>query len=93
MNRAAAGRAVKDESAEFSLQIGLHVQQLKAEHLRLERDGMGAVKASVVSLVHDGACVLRLPGNRSDGAFGDVAFPMRHDAGTLVRCSGETAAT
>lgn len=32
--------AVKDEPTEFSFEIGLHVQQLKAEHLRLEGDGM-----------------------------------------------------
>jgi hypothetical protein len=31
---------VKNESSELPFEIGLHVQQLKAQHLRLERDGM-----------------------------------------------------
>jgi hypothetical protein len=40
MNVEAARRAVKDVPTEFALQIGLHVQQLKTQHLRLERDRM-----------------------------------------------------
>lgn len=69
VDRTTARRAVKDEPTEFSFEVGLHVQQLKAKHLRLERDGMRAVEASVVGFVHDGARVLRLLGNGSDGTF------------------------
>ena len=35
-----ARRAAKDEPTEFSFEIGLHVQEFEAQHLRLERHGV-----------------------------------------------------
>jgi hypothetical protein len=40
VDRAAARRPAKDETAEFSFWIGVRVQRFEAQHLRLERDRM-----------------------------------------------------
>jgi hypothetical protein len=40
----------------------------------LERDGVRAVEASIVCLVHNGVCVLRLIGHDVDGSLEDVAL-------------------
>lgn len=53
MNRPAAVRAVEDEQPELALKIGLHLQELEAQHLRLERDGMRAVEAGGKSFVDE----------------------------------------
>jgi hypothetical protein len=65
---------VENEPTKLALKIGLHVQEFKAKHLRLQRHGMWAVEAGVIRLIHDGARVLRLFGNGSDSAFEDVAL-------------------
>lgn len=40
VHRATARCAVKDESAQLSFEIGLHVQEFEAQHLRLQRHWM-----------------------------------------------------
>ena len=40
MDVKAARRAMEDEPSELAFEIGLHVQQLEPQHLRLERDGV-----------------------------------------------------
>ena len=40
VHRSTTVGAVKDESAEFSFEIGLYVEEFEAKHLRLERDRM-----------------------------------------------------
>lgn len=36
-------RAVEDEPTEFALKVGLHLEELEAERLRVDREGMGTV--------------------------------------------------
>jgi len=45
MNEPTAIRAVKDEFTEVPLEIGLHLEELKTKHLRVDRDLMGTVEA------------------------------------------------
>jgi hypothetical protein len=37
--------AVEDEFPEASLEVGLHLQELEPQHLRVDGDGVGAVEA------------------------------------------------
>ena len=61
MNLRTASLAVNDPRFEFSLEIGIHLQELQPKHLCLEGDRMGAVETGVQSLVNDrvrGHCLL-----------------------------------
>jgi hypothetical protein len=42
MRGPAAGRTVQDEAPELPLEVGLHLEELLTQHLRLERDRVGA---------------------------------------------------
>jgi hypothetical protein len=49
---AIAPGAVEHQVGELALEVGLHAQELEAQHLRVDRDGMGAVEAGVESLIN-----------------------------------------
>ena len=52
MNRLAALRAVEDELPELAFEIGLHIQKLEPQHLRVNRERMRPVEAGGESLVN-----------------------------------------
>lgn len=74
MNRSAAIRTVEDELAELALEVGLHVQELEPQHLRVDGQRMGPVEAGVKSLVDELVGLRRLLGQSPDGSLEDVAF-------------------
>lgn len=80
VDRPAALGAVEYEPTELPLEIGLHLQEFKAQHLRLERDGMGSVEARLESLVDDRARGCRLFAYGPDRPFEDVPIPCPHVA-------------
>lgn len=81
VNRPPAISTVEDELAELSLEIGLHVEQLQAEHLRVDRERMRSAEAGGERLVDEAVSLRRLLGNCGDGVFEDVTFPPSHEAG------------
>ena len=60
VHRLAAARAVEHQLPEFSLEVGLHLQELEPQHLRVNRNRMGAVQAGVECFVEDRARGRRL---------------------------------
>ena len=60
----------------FAFEIGLHVQELEAKHLRLKGDPMGAAEAGGESLVDDPARGRGLLSEAPDRALEDVARVM-----------------
>jgi hypothetical protein len=65
---------MENQPSELTFQIGLSVQQLEPQHLRLKRDGMRAVEAGAMGLVDDRIRILRLLGHSADGSFEAVAL-------------------
>jgi hypothetical protein len=55
-----AARAVEHQLPELSLEVGLHLQELEPQHLRVNRNRMGAVQAGVECFVEDRARGRRL---------------------------------
>jgi hypothetical protein len=53
MHRPTAICAVEYEITEASFEVGLHLQQLKPQHLRLQGDGVRSVEASLECLIDD----------------------------------------
>lgn len=78
MNPLPARRAVKDESAELSLKIRFHVQQLESEHLCLERHWMRSVDTGLQGLVHEGAGRRRLLADDPYSSLKYVALSVAH---------------
>lgn len=75
MDESTALRAIEDQLPDFPFEIGFHVQQLKAEHLRLQGERVRSVKASLERLLHNGAsrgCLLADDPNR---VLKDLAVP------------------
>jgi hypothetical protein len=60
VHRLAAARAVEHQLPELSLEVGLHLQELEPQHLRVNRNRMGAVQAGVECFVEDRARGRRL---------------------------------
>lgn len=75
-----AVRAVEHELLQLTLEVSLHVQKLQPEHLRLDRDGVGAVQPGIERLVHDRVCGSGLLGDQSHRKLKDVALAPPHDA-------------
>lgn len=84
----AAARAVEHELSQIALEVGLHLQELEAKHLRLVGDGVGAVQAGVDSLIDDRARGCRLLARGSNGTLEDVALLPGHSA-MLALCHDE----
>lgn len=74
VHRLAAVRAVEDEFPDLVLEVRSHVQQLEAEHLRVERHGMGATEAGVECLVDERTGFASLLAQDSDRPLEDVAL-------------------
>jgi hypothetical protein len=83
MHVEAALRAVEDEVLELALEVGLHLQELKSEHLRVDRDRMIASTSSL-RLVNEFVGLDRLLGNGADGVLG-ISRSRRAMSGRLER--------
>jgi hypothetical protein len=79
MNVEAALGAVEGEVLELALEVGLHLQELEPEHLRVDRDRMIASTGSL-RLVDELVRLRRLLGDGVDGVLEDLAFSSSHDA-------------
>ena len=66
-------RAVEDKVLELALEVGLHPQELEAEHLRVDRDRM-IPSTSSLRLVNKLVGLDGLLGDRADGVLEDVAL-------------------
>jgi hypothetical protein len=78
MHVQAALRAVEGEVLELALQIGLHLEQLQSEHLRVGDKWIGPAVPNVDRLVDEGVGLHRLLGDCVDGVLEDVAFAACH---------------
>ena len=77
MNVEAAPGAVEDEVLELALEVGLHLQELEPEHLRVDRYRMIASTGSL-RFIDKLVGLRRLLGNGPDGALEDLAFSPGH---------------
>src|SRR4029453_16981203 len=77
MHVQAALRTVEDEDLELALEIGLHLQELEPEHLRVDGDRMIASTGSL-RLVDELVGLDRLLGHRPDGVLEDLALSSCH---------------
>ena len=66
MHVEAALLAVGDEALEFALEVGLHLQKLEPQHLRMDRDRVIASTGSL-RLVNEVVGLRRLLGDGVDG--------------------------
>jgi hypothetical protein len=71
--------AVEGEILELALEVGLHLQELEPEHLRVDRDRVIASTSSL-RLVDELVGLRRLLGDGVDGVLEDVAFAACHSA-------------
>jgi hypothetical protein len=72
MHVEAALRAVEDEVLKLTFEIGLHLQELEPEHLRVDRDRMIASTSSL-RLVDEIVGLHRLLSDGVDGVLEDLA--------------------
>jgi hypothetical protein len=70
-------RAVEGEVLEFAFEVGLHLQELEAKHLRVDRDRMIASSGSL-RLVDELIGLRRLLGDGVDGVLEDLTFSTSH---------------
>jgi len=87
----AARRTVQDEVSELSLEVGFHLEQLLAQHLRLECHRVGTVEARGDRLVDDGVGLGGLPAHGSDGPLEDVSL-LAHQRRVAMRSASALAA-
>jgi hypothetical protein len=88
VDKATALRAVKDQLAELPFEIGLHVQQFEAKHLRVNGERVGSVEASLESLVDERVGLGGLLTQRSNRTLEDVALLPRHLRMLMVSRTG-----
>ena len=69
--------AVQRPRLELALEVGLHLEQLEAEHLRVNRDRMIASTGSL-RLIDELVGLDRLLGHGPDGVLEDLAFSASH---------------
>jgi len=81
MHVEAALRAAEDEVLKFAFQIGLHLEELQAEHLGVGNQWVGPTVPDFDCLVDELLGLGSLLGDGVDGAFEDVAFTTSHGAG------------
>ena len=67
----------RDKVLEFALEVGLHLEQLEPQHLRVDRDRIIA-SAGSLRLVDKLVGLRRLLGDGVDGMFEDFAFAAGH---------------
>jgi hypothetical protein len=67
-------RAIQHQIPETPLQVGLHSQELQAQHFRGDHDRIGAVESGRDRLVDEVVGLRRLLREGVDRAFEDVAF-------------------
>jgi hypothetical protein len=79
-----AFRAVRHPCLELALEVGLHPQKLKPQHLRVDGDRVIASTSSL-RLVNEVVGLRRLLGNGVDGVLEDLAFRGGACAGRLER--------
>jgi hypothetical protein len=77
MDIQAALRAVEGEVLELAFEVGLHLQELEPEHLRVDRDRMIASTRSL-RLVDELVGLDGLLGDGPDGVLEDLAFSPSH---------------
>jgi hypothetical protein len=77
MNVETALGAVQRPRLELALEIGLHIQELEPEHLRVDRDRMIASTCRL-RLIDELVGLDRLLGHGPDGVLEDVAFSSSH---------------
>jgi hypothetical protein len=73
----AALRAVRHPRLELALEIGLHLQELEPEHLRVDRDGVIASTSSL-RIVDELVRLRRVLSNGVDGVLEDLALSACH---------------
>lgn len=73
------------------LEVGLHLEELLAQHLRLERDRVGAVESGGECLVDDGVWLGGLFAHGSDGPLEDVSL-LAHQRRLAMRSASALAA-
>ena len=77
MHVEAALRAVEDKVLKLTFEIGLHLQELQAQHLRVDRNRMIASTGSL-RLVDELVGLDGLLGDGVDGVLEDVPLSLRH---------------
>jgi hypothetical protein len=73
MHVQAASRAVENEVLQLTFEVGLHLQELESEHLRVDGDRMIASTGSL-RLVNELVGLRRLLGDGVNGVLEDVAL-------------------
>ena len=69
--------AVEGEVLEFALEVGLHLEELESEHLRVDGDRMIASTCSL-RFVDELVSLRRLLGDGVDGVLEDLALSACH---------------
>jgi hypothetical protein len=85
MNVEAALGAVEGEVLELALEIGLHVEELEPEHLRVGDERIGPTVPDLDRLVDELVGLRRLLGDGVDGVLEDLPFTACHEV-RLNRC-------
>jgi len=70
--------AIERQRAEFAFEVGLHLEQLQAKHLRVRDEPIGATVPDLDRLVDESVGPGCLFGNGVDGMLGDVALSASH---------------
>jgi hypothetical protein len=68
---------LREKSSSSTLEVGLHLEQLEPEHLRVDGDRMIASTSSL-RLVNELVRLRRLLSNGVDGVLEDLAFSACH---------------
>jgi len=76
-----APRAVDREVLKLAFEVGLHLEQLEPQHLRVDRDRMIASTGSL-RFIDEIVGLRRLLAHGMDGSFEDVAVTLNH--GSIV---------
>jgi hypothetical protein len=74
-------RAVEGEVLELALEIGLHLQELEAEHLRVDHKRIGAAVTDFDRFVDEVVGLGRLLRDGVDGSLEDLALSACHVVG------------
>jgi hypothetical protein len=75
MDRATALRAVEEEPIETALEIGFHVEEFEPEHLRVDRERVGAVEAAGDRLVDERVGLRGLLGDDANRPLEELTLP------------------
>jgi hypothetical protein len=90
VRRHAADDAIKDDPLELALEVALHRQQFRPQHLEVHDERFGPVEAGVDRLVDDRVGVGGLLRHALNGSLENLVFVLPHDRTVVRRTAAST---